>query len=62
MYCRLFCLEPIAMTFWPLLITTACYLWTALGFYHENQPAMAAIFLFYACANAGFLAIALGWR
>jgi hypothetical protein len=50
------------MTFVPLVITTLCYLWTALGFWHENQPAMCAIFVFYAMANGGFLAIALGWR
>lgn len=52
------------MTFWPLAITTACYLWTAYGFATATpaQPAMATIFLFYAAANAGFLAIALGWR
>lgn len=50
------------MTTIPLVITTACYLWTALSFWHQGQPAMATIFLFYACANAGFLAIAAGWR
>jgi hypothetical protein len=50
------------MTFVPLLITTLCYFWTALGFYHENQPAMCAIFVCYAMANCGFLAIAAGYR
>jgi hypothetical protein len=50
------------MTFVPLVITTLCYLWTSVGFWHNSQPAMAVIFLFYAAANAGFLAIALGWR
>ena len=52
------------MTFWPLVITTTCYLWTAYGFATAQpaQPAMATIFFFYACANAGFLAIASGYR
>lgn len=52
------------MTTIPLVITTACYLWTAFGFATASpaQPAMATIFVFYACANAGFLAIAAGWK
>jgi len=52
------------MTFWPLVITTICYLWTAYGFFTAtpSQPALATCFFFYACANAGFMAIALGWR
>ena len=50
------------MTFWPLVITTVCYLWTAYGFWSKVQPALGTCFLFYACANAGFMAIALGWR
>jgi hypothetical protein len=50
------------VTFVPLLICTLCYLWTAAGFWNNAQPAMATVFLFYAAANAGFMAIALGWR
>jgi hypothetical protein len=50
------------MTFWPLVITTACYLWTAYGFWSQGQPALGTCFLFYACANCAFMAIALGWR
>jgi hypothetical protein len=50
------------VTFWPLVITTVCYLWTAYGFWSQGQPALGTCFLFYACANAGFMAIALGWR
>jgi len=50
------------MTFWPLLITTACYVWTAYGFWSHGQPALGTCFLFYACANCAFMAIALGWR
>jgi hypothetical protein len=50
------------MTLAPLVITTVCYLWTAWGFWHQGQPALGTCFFFYACANAGFMAIALGWR
>jgi hypothetical protein len=50
------------VTFWPLLITTACYLWTAYGFWSQGHPSLALAFFFYACANSGFLLIALGYR
>ena len=47
------------MTFWPLLICTLCYGWTAVGWWMRGDPAMAVIFFFYGCANGGFLWAAL---
>lgn len=47
------------MTFWPLLITLICYLWTAAGFVASKNYGLAAAFFFYACAQCGFLYIAL---
>jgi len=47
------------MTFWPLLITTGCYLLTSYGFWRDNQPGLAIAFLFYGLANTGFLYISL---
>ena len=43
------------MTFWPLLITTGCYLLTALGFWREGNVGLAVAFAGYAFANFGFL-------
>lgn len=46
------------MTFWPLLITTGCYLLTAWGFWREGNAGLAIAFAGYAAANCGFLWIA----
>jgi hypothetical protein len=41
------------MTFTPLLITTACYLVTAAGFYREGNVGLSVAFLGYSFANFG---------
>jgi hypothetical protein len=43
------------MTLIPLAITTICYLWVAAGFYAQGNGPLAVAFLFYACANGGFM-------
>ena len=43
------------MTLIPLAITTVCYLWVALGFWQQGNGPLAVAFLFYACANGGFM-------
>lgn len=43
------------MTFWPLLITTALYLVTAVGWWREGNVGLAICFGGYACANVGFI-------
>jgi hypothetical protein len=50
------------MTLWPLLITTACYVVTAWGFYRQGDYGLCVAFLGYSFANAGFIYIALGYR
>jgi len=47
------------MTTIPLLITTACYLLTAWGFWREGQTGLCIAFAGYAAANCGFLYICL---
>jgi len=47
------------MTFTPLLITTICYLVTAVGFWREGNAGLAIAFAGYAFANFGFLWICL---
>jgi len=46
------------MTFWPLLICTLCYLWTALGFAIQKDHAFASVFAGYFVANLAFLYMA----
>ena len=48
------------MTFAPLLITTICYIVTAVGFYREGNMGLAIAFAGYAFANCGFLYICTG--
>lgn len=43
------------MTFTPLLITTICYLVTAVGFYRDGNLGLSIAFAGYAFANFGFL-------
>ena len=45
------------MTFTPLVITTICYLLTAVGFWREGNVGLAVAFAGYAFANFGFLYI-----
>ena len=45
------------MTLIPLLITTACYMVTAFGFYREGQIGLTIAFAGYAAANGGFIYI-----
>lgn len=47
------------MTLIPLLITTACYLITAFGFWREGNAGLAIAFAGYAAANCGFLYICI---
>ena len=45
------------MTLTPLLITTICYLLTAVGFWREGNAGLAVAFAGYSFANFGFLYI-----
>jgi len=47
------------MTFWPLVITTICYVITAIGFWREGNVGLACAFLGYSLANLGFLHISV---
>lgn len=47
------------MTLIPLVITTACYLWVAYGYWSQGQHGLAWAFLGYAWANGGFMYICL---
>jgi hypothetical protein len=47
------------MTLIPLIITTACYLVTALGFWKEGNVGLAVAFAGYSFANFGFLYICI---
>lgn len=42
------------MTFWPLLLCTVCYAWTAIGFAKQQNYAMSVIFAGYFTANLAF--------
>jgi hypothetical protein len=45
------------MTLVPLLICTACYIVTSIGFYREGQIGMSIAFAGYSLGNIGFLYI-----
>lgn len=45
------------MTFWPLLVTTILYLFTAVGWWREGNIGLAIAFAGYAAANLVFLYI-----
>lgn len=45
------------MTTVPLLITTVCYVLTAIGFFRERNAGLGLAFCGYAFANLGFLLI-----
>lgn len=47
------------MTLIPLAITMACYFWVAFGFYQQGNHPLAGAFVFYAFANACFMAAAM---
>ena len=47
------------MTLTPLLITTACYLWVAYGYWSTGHVGLAWAFFGYALANCGFLYISM---
>jgi len=47
------------MTLIPLLVTTACYLWVAVGFYQQGNIGLAVAFAGYSVANLGFLWICI---
>lgn len=47
------------MTFWPLLLCTVCYGWTAVGFYLQSNYALAAVFTGYMFSNFAFLYMSL---
>jgi hypothetical protein len=47
------------MTLVPLLITTVCYLWVAVGFFQQGNVGLSLAFLGYSFANFGFLYICI---
>ena len=47
------------MTFVPLLICTACYVLTSVGFFRDGQVGLGIAFLGYTIGNVGFLYIVL---
>lgn len=47
------------MTLVPLLITTACYVWVAFGFWQQGNVGLAVAFAGYSVANLGFLWICI---
>ena len=47
------------VTLVPLLITTACYVWVAVGFWMQGNTGLAVAFAGYSVANLGFLYICI---